>query len=142
MSGPEAAVLIGAIVALWVVQIALGYRQAVHVSRRIAELRRRGTVAVGMGRGRLRRRTYAIVAVDPLDRIIQADVLSGWTTVAAVKPLPELTGLSIASADRDPIVVAKDRALQTALRQAFEALRSRHAIRETTEGGTAIAQRS
>lgn len=142
MSGPEAALLIGAVVALWAVQIALGYRQAMHLSRRIADLRRRGTVAVGMGRGRFRSRTYAIVAVDRTDRIIQAEVLRGWTTAAAAKPIPELTGLSLDAPDDAPVMVTKDPALQAALRQAFRALRDHRPARDTTEGGTAIAQRS
>lgn len=142
MSGPEATLLVGAVVALWVVQIALGYRQAIHLSRRIADLRRRGTVAVGMGRGRFRSRTYAIVAVDRTDRIIEASVLRGWTTAAAAKPIPELTGVSLDASDQDRVMVTQDPALQAALRQAFQALRDRRAAYETTEGGTAIAQHS
>lgn len=140
MSGSEGAILIGAIVALWIAQLVLGYRQAIKLSRRIADLRRRGTVAVGMGRGRFRSRTYAIVAIDRADRIIEAEALRGWTTVASPKPIPGLTGLSLHAPDHDRLVAEQDPALRTALGQALSVLRESRGTVQTTEGGAAIGQ--
>lgn len=140
MSGSEGAILIGVIVAMWIAQMVLGYRQAIKVSRRIADLRRQGTVAVGMGRGRFRRRTYAIVAVDRADRIIEAEALRGWTTVATPKPIPELRGLTLHAPEHDRVVASQDPALQVALRQALSAIKESRVAHEQAKGGAAVRE--
>ncbi|MER3417553.1 MAG: hypothetical protein C4343_00120 [Chloroflexota bacterium] len=140
MSGSETAIFIGVIVTLWIAQMVLGYRQAIKLSRRIAELRRRGTVAVGMGRGRFRRRTYAIVAVDRGDRIVEAEALRGWSSIATPKPIPELTGLSLHTADRHELMANRDPALQAALRQALSAIKESRAAQEHAKGGALVRE--
>lgn len=140
MSGSEGAILIGAIVALWIVQMVLGYRQAIGLSRRVAELRRRGTVAVGMGRGRFRSRTYAIVAVDRADRIVEAESLRGWTAMATPKPIPELRGMSLGAPEHDRVLSRQDPALRAALRQALSAIQESRAAREEGKGGAAARE--
>ncbi len=142
MSGSEGGLLVGALVAMWVVQILLAHRQAIAVTRRIAEMRRRGTVAVGMGRARLRGRTYAIVSVDREDRVIDAQVLRGWSLFAEPRPIPGLAGQSLFMLDDERIAPSKDPALRAAINQALTTLRQARAESATREGGAAIAEHS
>ncbi|HEY8868302.1 MAG TPA: transcriptional regulator GutM [Candidatus Limnocylindrales bacterium] len=139
---PDIAVFIGVIVLLWVLQLALSYRQAIGFSKRIAEMRRSGTVAVGLGQGRYRSRTYAVVAVGRDDRVLAAEVLKGWTTLSRPKPIPDLPGLPYERLCDTPAVATFDSALRAALCQVVTTLRKDRAAKQTAEGGAAIAQRA
>lgn len=142
MDLPDLAVLIGVIVLLWIVQIVLSYRQAMSLTRRIADMRRRGTVSVGLGHGRLRNRVYAVVAVDREDSVIGVEVLRGWTTLSKPKPIPELSGLPYERLCDTAAVADFDSALRSALCQVVATLREDRAAKQALEGGGAIAQQA
>lgn len=140
MSLDNAAVLIGVIVLLWILQLVLSYRQATGFGRRIADMRRRGTVAVGLGRGRFRSRTYAVVSVGRDDRVVGAEVLRGWSTLSKPKPIPDLCGLSYERLCGTPAVADFDAALRAALCQVVATVREDRAAKAAAGEGGAIAQ--
>ena len=142
MSGVDLATLVGVVVVLWVVQLILSYRQAIGMSRRIVALRRMGTVAVGLGRGRLRSRTYAVVSIDRSDKVAGVEVLRGWTTMSQPKPVPSLVGIDYLALCASPSVEALDEPLQAALCQAVTVLREAREAALKADGGVAIAQSS
>lgn len=141
MNGFDVALLVSAIVLVWVVQIILSYRQAIGMSHRIADLRRKGTVAVGLGRGRLRSRTYAVVSVDRNDRVTDVEVLRGWTSFSRPRPIPNLAGVRFEQLCDTGTVSALDAPLQAALCQVVETIRADRSAKKG-EGGAAIAQRA
>lgn len=137
---PELWVLAGLIIAAWIVQIVLSYRQAIEFAHRIAEMRRAGKVAVGLGRGRFRSRVYAVVAVGRDDRVVGAEVLRGWTTLSKPKPIAGLPGLPYERLCDTPAVADFDEALRDAFCQVVTTLRDDQAARRAAEGGAPIAQ--
>jgi DNA-binding transcriptional regulator of glucitol operon len=142
LSGTQLAILIGIVVALWILQLLLSYRQAITVSKRIADLRRRGMVAVGLGRGRYRSRVYAVLAVDRSDRVVGVEVLRGWSTLSRPKPIAELAGLQYLDLCEAPPVAAFDASLKDALCQAVTVVRQAREAEAKGEGGVAIVQPS
>jgi DNA-binding transcriptional regulator of glucitol operon len=142
LNGIELAPLVGVVVVLWVVQLALSYRQAIGMSRRIANLRRIGTVAVGLGRGRLKSRTYAVVAIDRSDRVVGLEVLSGWSNFSKPKPYTELIGIPYQDLCESPSVEAFGVTLRAALCQAVTVLREARLAASKADGGVAIAQQT
>jgi glucitol operon activator protein len=81
---------------LWLVQLALAYRQARLFYKRVSSLRKLGRCATGMSGGRYRGRVYAVLVVHPLTRtIITAEQLSGITVFASLKPIKQLEGRSL-----------------------------------------------
>jgi len=130
------------IVVAWVAQLILSYRQAIAFSHRIADMRRMGTVAVGLGRGRLRSRVYAIISVGRDDRVVAAETLRGLTSLSASKPLPGLPGLPYERLCENPAVAELDRPLRDALCQAVATIREDRASQRTGEGGAPIAQQA
>lgn len=139
MNWPDAVVLVGLLVVAWIVQIVLSYRQAMRAGHRIAALRRSGTVAVGLGRGRLRSRTYAIVSVDQADRVVAAEVLHGWSSLSKPTPIPLLSGLPYEHLCDTPAVADFNPALRAALCQVVTTIRQARATPDPSEGGVAIA---
>jgi DNA-binding transcriptional regulator of glucitol operon len=142
MDLPDLAALIGVIVLLWIVQIVLSYRQAIGLTRRIADMRRQGTVSVGLGHGRLRSRVYAVVAVDRNDSVIGVEVLRGWSSLSKPKPILELSGLPYERLCDTAAVASFDSALRSALCQVVATLREDRAAKQAVEGGDAIAQQA
>jgi DNA-binding transcriptional regulator of glucitol operon len=128
------------VVIAWVLQLVLSYRQAIEFSHRIADLRRQGTVAVGLGRGFLRARVYAVVAVGRDDRVVGAEVLRGWSTLSNSKPIPGLPGLPYERLCDTPAVAGFDKALRDALCQVVATIQDARAARRGAEGGAPIAQ--
>jgi glucitol operon activator protein len=81
---------------LWLIQLALSYRQARLFTRRIRELRKLGLCATGLAGGAYRGRAYvALVAHPHTHRIIKAELLQGLTVFARLKPVTSLEGHSI-----------------------------------------------
>ena len=142
MNGVDLATIVGVVVVLWVVQLVLSYRQAIGMSRRIADLRRRGTVAVGLGRSRFKARTYAVVSIDRADRVVGVEVLSGWSNFSKPKPYTELLGIHYEDLCENPTVEAFDVTLRAALCQAVSVLREARQAASKADGGVAIAQLS
>jgi DNA-binding transcriptional regulator of glucitol operon len=133
----DLAIPIAIVIAAWILQIVLSYRQAIAFGRRVADMRRLGTVTVGLGRGRFRGRTYAVVAVGRDDRVIAAEVLKGWSTLSKPRPIPDLTGLPFERLCETPAVAKLDAALRAALCQVVETLRKDRAAK-AREGGAIV----
>ncbi|MCL4299387.1 MAG: transcriptional regulator [Anaerolineae bacterium] len=83
------------LVALWLIQFGLAYRQMRHFYQRMITLRRSGLTAVGLSGNRYKGRAYAVLTIDEDDRIIHAEQFSGWTVFAQLKPIPQLIGMSL-----------------------------------------------
>ena len=126
--------LLGAVVAGLVVQAGFTMRQTNAFSAAVRELRRHGSVAVG-GAGRRYRGGTAFVAIasDDSGRITRGISLTGWTTFARPRALPQVEGLRLCDLRRgDPIASVDDRARQ-ALQNAAQTLQAHVAKRSGAE---------
>ena len=89
---PTATLIIIGLAVAWGIQYALAFWQMKRFYRRIAELRRDGQVSIGMAGSSWRRRQYAVLVIDPGQRIVHVAQLSGWTIFATLKPVVGLDG--------------------------------------------------
>lgn len=114
-------IIIGALVAGWLVQIFFTYRQSMAFNDDVRRLRGSGTVSVGVGGNRYKgRRSFVALAVDDAGVVRDAITLGGLTTFARAKPLPGVLGVkvSVLRGDRDVPHVSPSQRL--AARQAAE----------------------
>lgn len=85
--------VLAAVVLGWALQMLLTYRQTTAFRRQTTELRRLGTITVGVGGRRYRGgRAYVALAVDETERVKGALVLRGWTTFSRGRALPGAVG--------------------------------------------------
>ncbi len=78
---------------VWLLQMALAYRQARLFYRHVNNLKKLGRCATGLSGGYYRRRTYVALVAHPMTRIvIKAEQLRGITVFARLRPLPQLEG--------------------------------------------------
>ena len=118
-------ILLAAVVAGWMVQLYLSYQQSMAFSRQVRQLRRSGTVSVGVAGNRYRGgRAFVAIAVDDHSVIRDALTLSGWTTFARARPLPALFDVKtpVVRSGRELSGLSKQQ--RDAARQAVELLRS------------------
>lgn len=115
-----ATVIILMLAIMWALQYALSFWQMRRYYRRLAELRREGMVWVGMAGSAWRRRQYAVLVVDRDNRIVRAEQLSGWTVLAALKPVPELEGRPASDLTDDALELPVSGKLLLALRDAVK----------------------
>jgi len=88
--------LLGAVVAGWMVQLYLAYLQSMSFNRAVTELRKDGTVSVGSGGRRYRGgRAFVAIAVDENGVVRNAITLSGLTTFARSRALPALFDVKV-----------------------------------------------
>jgi len=80
---------------LRIIQFGLAYWQMRRFYQRMSTLRKSGLTAVGLSGNRYKGRLYVVLTVDEDDRVIHAEQFSGWTVFAQLRPVPELTGLSL-----------------------------------------------
>ncbi len=110
---------------LWLVQLALAYRQARHFYKRISSLRSRGPSSTGLAGGRYRGRVYVVLVVHPTThKVIVAEELRGLTVFAKLKPVAQLVGCSLdelANPDT-PLIKGISPKVQEATRVAAEAI--------------------
>jgi DNA-binding transcriptional regulator of glucitol operon len=86
----------GAAIVLWLLQIALSYRQARLFAKRASELRKQGIAATGLAGGSYRGRVYVVLVAHPTTHlIVAAEQLKGFTVFATLKPISQLEGLSL-----------------------------------------------
>lgn len=92
----ELALIFGALVALWLLQMFFTWQQAQRFMGAVRSLRQSGTVAIGMG-GRRYRGGRAFVALARKDDgpVVGALSLSGITTLSKPKELPVLVGMDL-----------------------------------------------
>lgn len=112
--------LILVLAGLWMCQLFLAQWQMHRFYKRIAQLRQRGLVSVGMQGSAWRRRQYAVLVVDKNKTIVHVEQLSGWTVLAQLRPVNGLAGqpMSVLLDDAAPLPVSKK--LRAALRNAAE----------------------
>lgn len=117
--------LLGAVVAGWMVQLYFSYRQSMAFNRSVTRLRADGTVSVGAGGRRYRGgRAFVAIAVDERGIVRNAITLQGFTTFARSRPLPALFDVKVSQVrgDRDvPGLTAQQR---DAARQAATLLKT------------------
>jgi DNA-binding transcriptional regulator of glucitol operon len=91
---PTPMLLLAAVVAGWLLQLWLTYRQSMSFNDDARRLRHVGTVSVGVGGKRYRGgRAFVALAFDGRGQVADAICLSGFTTGARAKPLPPVLGL-------------------------------------------------
>jgi DNA-binding transcriptional regulator of glucitol operon len=86
----------------WVLQLVLSLRQMRRFYRRVSELKRLGRTSIGVGGGTDRGRAYAVVVADPSGRVLTAEVMSGISVFARLRPLPELKGWNLPALHETP----------------------------------------
>lgn len=79
----------------WVLQFFLSMRQMRGFYRRVSELRQFGRTSIGVGGGTYRGRAYAVVVADPSGRVLTAELMSGISVFARLRPLPEVKGWNL-----------------------------------------------
>ena len=121
-------VIIAALVAGWLVQIFLTYRQSMAFNDDVRRLRSAGTVSVGVGGNRYKgRRSFVAIAVDEAGMVRDAITLSGLTTFARARPLPGLLDVkvSVIRGDRGlPHVSSSQRAAARQAAELYDAART------------------
>ncbi|MFD2617588.1 transcriptional regulator GutM [Terrilactibacillus laevilacticus] len=79
----------------FIVQMALGYLQMRHFSHVFTRLRRKGKVAIGRKKGRLRSGTIVFIRINEQGDIFEVQKMQGVTVLARFKALKGLTGKNI-----------------------------------------------
>ena len=120
-----ASILIVGLAIAWSLQYVLAFWQMRRYYRRLAELRKKGLVSIGMAGSAWRRRQYAVLVVDKRnqDRIVCVEQLSGWTVMATLKPVPGFEGRPVSDLLDDTIQLPVSPKLLLALRDACKHLR-------------------
>ncbi|MDR7255534.1 glucitol operon activator protein [Nocardioides sp. BE266] len=114
-------IIIGALVAGWLVQIYFTYRQSMAFNDDVRRLRGSGTVSVGVGGNRYKgRRAFVAIAVDDAGVVRDAITLGGLTTFARAKSLPGLLGVKVSVLRGDRALPHVSPSQRLAARQAAE----------------------
>lgn len=112
----------------WILQILLGLLQIKSFNKKYVELRRKGKVAIGKVKGKLRAGTVVLIAIDDNCNIIQAEKIQGLTVFARLKSMNTLVGENLLKID--PVVLDKfDKLTLLAVKDAISNYRA------ITEGG-------
>ena len=109
----------------WLVQLALAYRQARLFYKRMNRLRKLGRCATGLSGGKYRGRVYVVLVANPVtSTIIKAEILSGLTVFAGIKPVPQLEGYTLNAllATPAPTIAGVNSYVIEAARSAAEAI--------------------
>ena len=115
-------ILLAAVVAGWIVQLYLTYRQSMAFNDQVRLLRRSGTVSVGVGGRRYRGgRAFVAIAVD--DGVVRDAIsIQGWTTFARARPLPGLFDVKVSHVQGDRALAGLRPQQREAARQAVTLL--------------------
>jgi len=118
---PTPMLLLAAVVAGWLVQLWLSYRQSMSFNDDVRRLRHVGTVSVGAGGKRYRGgRAFVALAYDEGGVVRDAICLSGFSTAARAKPLPPVLGLRAHHLQGQRDVPGLTKAQREAARQSAE----------------------
>jgi DNA-binding transcriptional regulator of glucitol operon len=96
--------VLAAVVAGWLIQLVVSYRQSMSFNAEARALRASGAVSVGAGGRRYRGgRAFVALATDDGGVVRDAIALTGFTTFARAKKVPQLVGLRVnrVKGDRD-----------------------------------------
>ena len=134
---PTPALLLGAVVAGWMVQLYLSYRQSQDFMTQVRGLRDRGKVSIGLGGRRyLGGRAYIAIAVDDHGKVADALTLSGFTTFARGRKVPSLLGVKVNQLKGDREIPGLTKPQRLAARQAAELFKA--ATREGSDTLTTL----
>lgn len=124
MTTTTALVLLAAVVAGWLAQLYLTYRQSMAFNRDVTALRKDGTVTVGVAGSRYRGgRAFVALAVDDHSVVRNAVTLSGFTTFARGRPLPALFDTKTSRIRGEAAIPGLSTQQREAARQAISLLR-------------------
>ena len=113
--------VLAAVVGGWMVQMYLTYQQSMAFNRQITDLRRRGTVSVGVGGRRYRGgRAFVALALDEHGIVRDAVTLSGLTTFARGRRLDGLVNVKPSRIRSDQPLPGVSPQQHEAARQALE----------------------
>lgn len=122
---PTPLILLAAVVAGWMLQLWLTYRQSMAFNDDVRRLRRSGTVSVGAGGRRyLGGRAFVALALDDQGVVRDAIELSGFSTFSRAKALPAVLGLKARHLRGDRAVPGLSKQQRDAARQAAELFRA------------------
>jgi DNA-binding transcriptional regulator of glucitol operon len=125
--------LLGAVVAGWLVQLWLTYRQSMSFNDDVRRLRPSGTVSVGSGGRRYRGgRAFVALAFDERGVVADAIQLKGFTTFARSRRFTEVLGLKASQLRGQRDVPGLSPKQREAVRQAAELFRQRPGSTTTT----------
>ncbi len=110
-------IILGLAVA-WSIQYILTIFQMRRFYKRVAELRRLGTVSIGVAGSTWKRRQYGVLVVDVNHRIVHVEQLSGWTVLASLKPVAGFDGHPMSDLDDETVEWPVSEKLVLALRNA------------------------
>lgn len=80
----------------WIIQAWLSLTQQKKFLTKIKELRTNGRhVLIGHAGTIYKGKTYSILSIDELNRIVRAEILRGWSTFSKIKAEPRLEGVDI-----------------------------------------------
>lgn len=133
---PSVMLILLAVVAGWMVQLLLTYRQSMAFNDDVRALRRSGTVSVGSGGRRYRGgRAYVAIAADEHGIVRDAITLQGFSTFARSRSLPRLLGAKVNQLRGEREFPGLSNAQREAARQAATLLREQ---KETAPRGAAV----
>ncbi len=124
-------VIIIVLVLAWVIQYLLSFWQLRRFYKRIHELRHYGSVWIGREGSAWKGRQYAVLVVNKEKMITKVEQFSGWTVLAALKPVAGLEGRPISDLLDDSIELPVSKKMLLALRNAVKY------IKETEERAAA-----
>lgn len=103
MFEPTTLAIIGALAALWAIQVFLSTLQMRRFHKRSQQLRRLGAhMAVGLAGNMYRRKVYTVVVIDADGTVVAAEQLSGFTILANLQPIPSMEGRDVWEIGRGP----------------------------------------
>jgi DNA-binding transcriptional regulator of glucitol operon len=108
--------------------------------RRVAALHKFGAVWIGMEGTAWKRRQYAVLVVDKENIIRRAEQLSGWTILAALKPVSGLDGRPISDLMDDTIELPINKKLLLAFRNAVKHIEEHAARKAAKENEIVLGQ--
>lgn len=103
---------------MWIVQLILAYWQMRRFYGRLKVIRQKGLTAVGLGGGKYKGRSYAVLTIDADGKVIYAEKFAGWTIFARLHPVPEMVGMSLHDILNDNAVLPVSKKLQLAFKNA------------------------
>lgn len=105
----------------WVLQLVLSMRQMRRFYARVNQLKKLGRATIGVGGGTYRGRAYAVVVADSSGRVVTAEVMSGISVFAGLRPLAEVSGWNLGALKTTPPASLKAKQ-KAALAQAADKL--------------------
>ncbi|MGO5064275.1 transcriptional regulator [Clostridium sporogenes] len=81
----------------WLLQTALGFLQFKDFNKNFKELREKGRVVIGKNRGRVKRGSVILIAIDDNCSIIESRIMKGITILARFKTMEILNNQNLHS---------------------------------------------